>query len=181
MTTIIREGRYLYTDSRYGVMFGGYRTHEDGPCKITRSKCGSCVIGMSGAYQPDIPFDILKDLIDEAVLVLREGRENKSLCIDRLRDFYTELEKKEDSHQYTILICSPLGSYIISTDQSNIPYEMYYHPGQHIAAGSGAIAYTPFRNVNIPIEEKFKIIYETDEHSGGNINRFDISSLTGAK
>lgn len=178
MTTIIREGQYLYTDSRYGSYYGGFRIHEDGPCKITRSRDGSCVIGMAGTYEPDIPFDLLNDAIEESTKLLNERTPEQTLIIgDKLREFYREFDKKGMYHDYAILVCSPKGTFFMATDKSNMFVDAFYDPSQHFAIGSGSLFYTPFRNANIPIEEKFKLIYSSDEHSGGTVNRLDINSL----
>lgn len=180
MTTIIREGQYLYTDSRYGSYYGGYRINDDGPCKISRSRDGSCVIGMAGCYEPSIPFEMLNEAIEESVRLLNNRGPNDTLIVgDKLREFYIELEKKNEYNEYQILVCSPKGTFYFAVDEDNHFTDMYFPPEQHIAIGSGAIPYVPFRKANIPIEEKFKLIYSSDQHSGGNINRFDINQLTG--
>jgi hypothetical protein len=178
MTTIIREGQYLYTDSRYGSYYGGYRVHDDGPCKISRSRDGSCVIGMAGCYEPTIPFDLLNEAIEEAVRLLNNRTPHDTLIVgDKLREFYKGMEEKGEYHNYQILVCNPKGTFRFDVDDDNDFGDMFFPPEQHLAIGSGAVPYVPFRKADIPIEEKFRLIYSSDEHSGGNINRFDINQL----
>lgn len=181
MTTIIREGRYLYTDSRYTSYYGGYRISEDGPCKVTRNEAGTALIAMAGKYEPSIPFELLTEIIDEAILLLSSESPNTRLVVaNKLRDYYNDINISENDdrreHHYNILVCAEKGTFLFNAEAGDF-WEMYYPAGQHVAIGSGAISYVPFRIMDISIEEKFKNIYSSDPASGGIVNRIDIHQL----
>lgn len=182
MTTIIREGDFLYSDSRYSSYYGGFRTLHDGPGKMYLAPNRKAVIGMAGAYNPDIPYDLITDMVERAIEELQKYPNSKMRIGDNVHDFYKQRREQAkddpdfDTHDFQLLICTLKGTFIFNCF-NDITVEFYHNRTVRFGIGSGSMYYPPFRDMDIPIEEKFKLIYSSDPASGGPINVFDLKEL----
>lgn len=182
MTTIIRQGDFIYSDSRYGSFYGGFPITADGPGKLYLAPNKQAVIGMAGVYAASIPYDLIARMVDRAIVELQKYPHSNMMIADELHEYYRNKRnadaEKEDSqpHDYQLLICTLKGTFNFNCINDDIA-DIYHNRSTSFAIGSGAPFYTPFREVNIPIEEKFKIIYESDPNSGGSVHAFDLNQL----
>lgn len=183
MTTIIRQGDFIYSDSRYGSYYGGFPIVSDGPCKLYLAPNNKAVIGMAGAYSPAIPYDLITAMVDRAIEELQKYPNSNMMIAEELHEYYRKKRKEgedtdddDDTHDYQLLICTLKGTFIFNCI-GDITMDFYHNRSTQFAIGSGAMYYTPFRSVDIPIEEKFKIIYESDNNSGGTVHAFNLNQL----
>lgn len=182
MTTIIRQGDFIYSDSRYGMYHGGFRVVNDGPTKLHLAPNGKAVIGMAGSYEASIPYDLLTRMIDAALLELEKYPNSSMQIAEELHEYYKAKRKRDeddddaDTHDYQLLICTLKGTFVFNCI-GDMTMDIYHNRSTPFAIGSGAMFYTPFRDLDIPIEDKFKIIYESDTNSGGIVYAFDLKQL----
>lgn len=182
MTTIIRKGDYIYSDSRYGSYYGGFAIAEKGPSKLFISDNKDAVIGMAGEYSATIPFDLIKNMVAHAIVELQKYPNSNMRIADELSEYYrmkreaTKENDDTDNHTYQLLICTLKGSFVFNCINDNTG-DSYNNSHASIAIGSGSAYYVPFRNIDMPIEDLFKIIYTSDNCSGGAVNAFDLKQL----
>lgn len=185
MTTIVRTGDIVYSDSCYGTPIGTERTRIFGEPKFFLNANKTILVGICGA----IPcLETCEFFAESFMKVLEQYFANyKALSAQQLHkfieNFYEQLfERHPDLNEnYTF-------SFFIKgfTLQLNVKMNpmvkrvrtVTYGVEKDLAFGSGAAWWVAqLANPNLSVEERFRYIYRLDPNSGGIVNEFDLNQL----
>lgn len=189
MTTVVRQGNMIYTDSCYGSPVGTERTRIYGEPKFFINKNKTFLAAICGSIPPLDVCDFITNVFSPYLERYLGNYLNESIngIVSILESYFKDYRKtlKDNRLHFVIIFFTKNVSLQVSVrlnkHQNNVT-ALSYVQQQDLAFGSGAAWWIAQKdNPERSIEEKFATIYQLDVNSGGTINAFDLNNLKDIK
>lgn len=186
MTTIVRSGDIVYSDSCYGAPVGTERSRVYGSPKFYLNPNKTVLVGFTGNVPSKEACDYvagpLVQLIEQFIPHYLTGSTlNIVNHIEGFFDSYKKVRKSSYSENFILVFFTKnttLQVNIRISEKHNRVAVVHYGSRKELAFGSGAVWWLGQpTDTNKSIEEKFSTIYKLDNNSGGTINKFDLNKL----
>ena len=183
MTTVIREGNMVYSDSCWGKSMGSPRVRSYGISKLFINTSKSVLIGFTGSVpESNVCSVMTTELLPMVEMYLKNWLTLDPLFIENyLSGYFKKLKKADkdyDEHFLLIFFTKDCTVWITVRVRDTAKVYLRVYPGTtKVSFGSGSNWYVPNMDKDIPIVEKFQYIYRLDPNSGGDINAFDLNTL----
>lgn len=184
MTTIVRSGDTVYTDSCYGSPAGTERTRVYGEPKFFINRNKTYLAAICGSVPSIQICEFFTGSLSEHIERYMGNYLHMSTTTltSALESLFNGIRKTNPDYDvnFTIVFFTKDVTLQINckhdknrTRVTTVVYTTY----KDIAFGSGAAWWIAQKDTNLSIEDKFSAIYRLDNNSGGTINVFELNQL----
>lgn len=189
MTTVVRQGNMVYTDSCYGSPVGTERTRIYGEPKFFINTNKTFLAAICGSIPPLEVCDFLTTIFPPYLERYLGNYLNDSInsLVSVLETYFNNYRKtlKDNRLHFVIIFFTKNVTVQLSVrinNNQNKVHALSYSNQKDLAFGSGAAWWIAQKdNVERSVAEKFATIYQLDINSGGTINAFDLNNLKDIK
>lgn len=185
MTTIIRQGNMIYSDSCYGTPIGTERTRVFGEPKFFINRNKTIIAAICGNIPGTETADfITTQFIDAVERYLSNWKTHSTHQLSAmLENYYTQIleirPKLNEFYSFAFFIKDFTLQIAVKINKHTSRIRcITYGTETDLTFGSGAAWWTAQKgNPELTLEDRFKYIYRLDPNSGGTVNIFDLNNL----